>query len=67
MQMHSAKIETALMPRVTQIAMMVLAPSINDITKGPASLQNRSIRRILAFIFLTISTVDPGDDDDLQV
>lgn len=40
--------ETAFNPKVTHMAIVVEAPSINAINRGPASLQRRSIRRIRA-------------------
>jgi hypothetical protein len=43
--------------RVAQIAMRVDAIAIVEITSGPASLQKRSIRRILAFNTIQVSAM----------
>lgn len=45
------------MARVAQIAIRVDAIAIVEITSGPASLQKRSIRRILAFNTIHVSAM----------
>lgn len=56
MARYSIGIDTALIPRSTKIATFVEAPLIKAMKSGPASLQNRSIRRIRALrAVLTVS------------
>lgn len=43
---YSTTTEATFSPNVTQTAIVVDIPSISDITSGPNSLQNKSIRRI---------------------
>ena len=45
---YSIGANMVLVPRATKMAILVEAPSTNAMKSGPASLQNKSIRRIRA-------------------
>jgi hypothetical protein len=54
MQTYSTATEATVMARTAQVAMAVDAIATRDITRGPTSLHERSMRRILAFTTATV-------------